>query len=257
MRKKLFASSVYFLCFMISLFFVIPAVKAQEEKEENRKITTSGEAKVWIDPDRARVFLGIETMKETIGLARDENANKIKEVMEALKTLRIKDMLIKAPSYNVALVKESERHATKSGRLPQIIGYKVRQEFTVLLQNKDTLNLSKNAARVVDTALDNGVNIIQQVLFFKEDDSQDRRSTLELAVKDAISNAKAIAKTAGVSIRDYSQINSTIHYWQPPRAYMRQSFAAHEAFRAPGVPTTLVAGKISIACKVTLHCLIE
>ena len=256
MRKRLFTISVYFLCFMISLFSVIPAVKAQEEKEEKGKITTSGEAKVWIDPDRARVFLGIETMRETVGLARDENANKIKEVMKALKTLKIKHMLIKAPSYNVSLVKESERHATKSGRLPQIIGYKVRQEFTVLLQNKDTLNLSKNAARVIDTALDNGVNIIQKVLFFKEDDSQDRRSTLELAVKDAISNAKAIAKTAGVSIKDYSQITSTIQYWQPRSGYMRQAFTVGEA-GAPGVPTTLVAGKISIACKVTLHCLIE
>lgn len=254
MKKSLFAILVVSLCLMVSAGAFVPIVQADEEKQEKGKIVTNGESKVWLDPDRARIFLGIETMRETIDLARDENARKIDKVMQALKALKIKSMLIKAPSYNVSLVKERERDATKQGRLPKILGYKVRQDFTVLLKNEDVLILSKDAARAVDTALDNGVNVIQNINFFKEDESKERTEALELAVKDAISNAKTIAKTADISISDYTQINSTISYSRPAMDYMRQAFTAGEGRSAS---TTLVAGKISVSCKVTLHCSTE
>jgi uncharacterized protein YggE len=228
---------------------------AHEAKEEKNTIVANGEAKIWVDPDRARVFLGIETMRETISLARDQNAGKIKNVMQALKALRIKGMLIKAPSYNVSLVKEQEHYAKKTGRLPKILGYKVKQDFTVLLESKDARILSKDAARVIDTALDNGVNIITNVAFFKEDESKDKRNALALAVQDAISNAKTIAKTAGVSIKEYSQIHSS--YLQPYGDYTTRQMTFTGGEGGPGAPTTLVAGKKAVTCRVTLSCSVK
>lgn len=245
------------LCLMVLLGSFVSVAVAEEEKEQKGSIVTSGEAKVWIEPDRARVFLGIETMAGQVDLAREENASKIKKVMGALKALKIKDMLIKAPSYNVSLVKEREHVATKEGRLPKIIGYKVRQDFTVLLQNKDALILSKDAAQVIDTALDNGVNIIQNVSFFKEDDSQDRRAALKLAVENGIANAKAIAKTAGLSIEEYTRIDSSVQYWQPRNQMTRQMFSGGGGVGSAPTPTTLAAGKIAISSKVTLHCSVK
>ncbi|MCD6583103.1 MAG: SIMPL domain-containing protein [Candidatus Omnitrophica bacterium] len=243
----------FFLSLM--LLFIISSVKAQQIKQEEDRIITSGEATVWVEPDRTRIFLGIETLRETIDTAHKENAEKMKKVVAALKALKIKGMLIKAPSYNVSLVKEPTYEATKAGRLPKIIGYKVTQNFTVLLKNKDPLILSKNASYVIDTALKNGVNIIEKVVFFKENDSQERRKALKLAVKDAISNAKAIAEAAGVSIKSYTLINSSTYYWQPPQiVQITQAFTPQEAGRAT---TTLIAGKIPISCKVQLHCIIK
>ena len=168
---------------------------------------------------------------------------------------KIKEMLIKTPSYNVSLVKESEYEAAKAGQLPKIIGYKVTQNFTVLLKNKDPLILSKSASYVIDTALRNGVNIIEKVVFFKEDDSQERRKALKLAVKDAISNAKAIAEAAGVSVKSYTLIGTSTYYWQPSQiAQMTQTFTPQEADTAS---TILIAGKIPISCKVQLHCIVK
>lgn len=255
MKTRFFRILTTFLCFLLTSVFLVPLSKAREVKQEEGKIITSGEAKIWIEPDRARIFLGIETLSKTIDIARQENATKIKQVMEALKTLNIKDMLIKAPNYNVSLVKEPQHYATKAGRLPQIIGYKVIQDFTVLLKNEDVLILSENAGQVIDTALNNGINIIQKVHFFKGDDSKDRRNVMMLAVKDAISNAKAIADAAGIAIKDYILINSFTGYWRPPVVnQMRQAFAPGEG---GGVPTTLVAGKIAVTCKVQIHCSIN
>lgn len=238
------------LCFVHSSL-----VAAGESLEEKQTISTQGEAKIWIEPDRARLFFGIETMAQTMEAARDQNAVKIQKVMKVLEALKIKDMLIKAPSYNVSLVKEKEYNATKQGRLPKIIGYKVVQNFTVLLKGKDTLKLSKNASLVIDAALSKGVNIVENVQFFKENDSEDRRKVLELAVQDAILNAKTIAKSAGLSIKKYIMINSTTRYWEPRRfSQMHQSLSAEAV---GGVPTTLVAGKVAISANVQIRCLVE
>jgi len=255
MKRKMEKGLVFSLCFLLPLAFKIPSGKTQEINQEEKKIITSGEAKVWIDPDRARIFLGVETLRKTVDTAREENALKIKKVVRALERLNIEGMVIKAPSYNVSLVKEPEYTATKEGRLPKIIGYKVRQDFTVLLKNKDPLILSRDSGRVIDTALKNGVNIIQAVHFFKENDSEDKRRAIKLAVKDAISNARTIAEVAGVSIKNYTLISSVTQYWQPPRmVQMRQTFAPGEA---EGIGTTLIAGKIAITSRVQLHCTIE
>lgn len=255
MKRKLFSVAAAFVCLSLAPHVVLPLAEAQEAYTKQRTISTDGEARIWIEPDRARVYLGIETMGETVALARDDNASKMSTVMAALKRLKIGGMLIKAPSYDVSLVKEPEYDATRAGRLPKIIGYKVTQEFTVLLQSKDMVVLSKDGGRVVDTALNSGVNIIQKVQFFKEDDTQDRREAMRLAVKDAISNARAMAEAAGVSIKDYTTVSSSMHYWRPPMmTQMRQALApAEEA----GVPTTLVAGRIGVTCNVHLSCTIE
>lgn len=253
MKTKLLVTALIFLLTLIPVYSVCAA---EEEEEAHRLISTNGEAKILVNPDSARVFLGIETMSQTISVARDENARNIKQVMEALKSLKIKDMKTKAPSYNVSLVKEREHDATKLGRLPSIIGYKVTQNFTVLIQNNDPKVLSKDAASIIDTALNNGVNIISEVMFFKEDDSKDKREALKLAVQDAITNAKTIADTAGVSIKDYTLISSSTNYVLH-RNQMRQMMNVAAPGMGGGADTTLVAGQITINGQVSLSCSLE
>jgi hypothetical protein len=254
MRRILFMAflSVVMLCLESNILFAQPTKEAEG-------ILTTGEAKVWIEPDRARVYLGIETMDTNINAARDTNAEKIKGVIDALKLLKIENMLIKAPNYNVFLVKEPEYDATRSGRLPKLIGYKVVQDFTVLLQNKDAQLLSKQAAQVIDTALNSGVNIIQNIEFFKEDYSADRREALKLAVKNAMENAKAIAETAGVSIKGYRTITSATSYSMHTQYNYQQSqmFRVAAASDVGGVETTLAAGKIAVTASVTIRCDIQ
>ncbi|MFH1656030.1 MAG: SIMPL domain-containing protein [Candidatus Omnitrophota bacterium] len=250
MKTKLLVTALIFLLTLIPVYSV-----CADEEENPRLISTRGEARIWINPDSARVFLGIETMSQNISAARDENARNIKKVMDALKSLKIKDMKTKAPSYNVSLVKEKEYDATRQGRLPNIIGYKVTQNFTVLLKNDDPKVLSNDAASVIDTALNNGVNIISEVMFFKQDDSDGKREALKLAVQNAISNAEAIATTAGVSIKDYTTISSSTSYMSP-RSQMRQMMNV-ESDMGGGADTTLVAGQIAINVNVSLSCSIE
>jgi len=109
-------------------------------------------------------------------------------------------------------------------------------------------------SKVINTALKNGVNIINKVEYFKEDDSKEREKALKLAVKNAITNAKIIAKTAKVSIKGYSLIRTHYisYYWGVPQAF--QAITPREMVESS---TIFAPGKIKIACEAYLECLVE
>ena len=60
-----------------------------------------------------------------------------------------------------------------------------------LVQNQEPEKLSALTNQVLDTALDSGANIVEQVVFFKQDDRDARREALSKAVQDATANAEA------------------------------------------------------------------
>jgi uncharacterized protein YggE len=247
------------ILFILAISFYVPSSMAQilDSPRITKSISTSGSAKIWITPDRARLFLGVETLEPTIDGARQKNASTINQIMKILKSLRLKDIYVQSPTYNVTFVKEDEYNAKKQFRLPRILGYKVTQKFTVLLKNDDITTLSKNASLVLDTALQNGVNIIEQdIMFFKEDISQKKKEALKLAIKDAISRAKVIAETAGVSIKEYSMISSGFYLGSRYDRYSQVSQVSSPV-SSEGTASTLIAAKIPVEASVSLNCILE
>lgn len=228
--------------------------KSSSNPEPVKTIRTEGRAKIWIAPDRARLFLGVETQEETIEEARQKNAETINRIMSQLQSLEIKDLLVQSPAYNVTLVKEDEHVAKKAMRLPKILGYRINQRFTVLIKNADMASLSTNAGLVLDTALQNGVNIIEQnILFFKEDISKEKEEALKLALKDAISRAQIIADTAGMTIKEYSTINNGFHFGTRQPSY---SQIASPVF-SEDMASTVMAAKIPVEASVSLSCIMK
>jgi uncharacterized protein YggE len=249
---------IIILCVLV-MSLCVPSSMAQVLSSSGitKTISTNGSAKVWITPNRARLFLGVETSAETIDGARQKNAAIIKQIMGQLESLKLKDIYVQSPTYIVALLKERERDAQEQLRVPNIIGYKVTQKFTVLLKNDDIVTLSKNASLVLDAALQNGVNIIEQdTMFFNEDISKEKEEALKLAIKDAMSKAKVIAETAGMKIKEYSTISSNF--------YMEEGYSRHSQISQIASPmssgdtgSTLIAAKIPVEASVSLTCILE
>ncbi|MBD3246712.1 MAG: DUF541 domain-containing protein [Candidatus Omnitrophica bacterium] len=223
---------------------------------ENRRIETGGTAKVWVTPDSARLFLGIESLHADAGKAREENAVRMQKLLSALKNLRIKDIRVKAPSYQVELVKEREYDAVREGRVPRIIGYRIVQEFTVRIQDRDPDRLSQNAAKILDTALAHGVNLVRKVKFFKEDDTSQRREAVKLAVQDAMKTAQVMARAAGVRIKEYVTITTGVRYFSPPQPLMTQRVDVAAA-AGPQTSSTLSAGRIVLSAQARISCEIK
>jgi uncharacterized protein YggE len=137
-------------------------------------------------------------------------------------------------------------------KLPQVVGYRVTHTFTVLVQDDDTEKLNAGAGRVLDTALENGANVVQHVTFFKQHDTAAKREALTRAVEEAVANAKALAAGARVDLRDTITINGQPEYhWGGNRDLQSNVMA----IGGPGgTDTPLVAGDLQITCSVSVTC---
>jgi len=218
-----------------------------EAKAEKRNINTSGSATVKVKPDSARVYFGVQTLARTIKDSRTQNGAKVKKVLDALTGLKIDNLRMKTSDVHVELVQSRDDRDS----LPQVLGYRITNSFTVLVQNDDTEKLNRDASRVLDTALESGANIVQQISFFKRDLAEARRQAMTKAVEDAAANAQALAAGGKVKIGDTVSINGepAYHYFGGQMAQSNTAFPG-----GAGDDTPLVAGDLEITCRVSVTC---
>jgi uncharacterized protein YggE len=235
------------LCFFVlSLPGQTDGVRVTDDSKDT--ISTSGSATIRTKPDSARVFFGVQTVGKTIKQAREENNRKVKQVMDALAELKIPDLKMKTDNVNVELLQSGEQQSP----VPEVRGYRVTNSMTVLVSNPDSTSLSTAASRVLDTALETGVNFVHQIVFFKLDDASVKRLALTNAVQDARANANALAEGANVQILAVHSIEGQPDYrYAPTFDYARTNVALPGAV---GEATHVVAGDLEITCHVRIRC---
>jgi uncharacterized protein YggE len=224
-----------------------------EIRKEKRSINAAGTATIRTDPDAARLYFTVSTMAATLKSARAENGAAFNKVNVALQGLKIPELKLKTADLGVDLV-YNHREGEKE---PTLQGYRVTHEFTVLLTHADKEKLAENAGRVLDAALENGVNVVRRVVLFKKDETELRRQALSKAVEDAIANAQALGAGAKVQIADTVEIGGTPEYTSPGDYYGRGGSGQVQtaAGAAPGLDeTNVVAGQVEITCRVWVTC---
>jgi uncharacterized protein YggE len=227
------------------------AAKGGDVKEEKRVLTTSGKASVRYKPDSARVFLRVDSQAPDITQARALNNRALKAVMDALKGLKFPNLRMK--SDNVTVSQVFERRPNEE-RLARVIGITVSHHFTVLVENEDPIRLSEYAGRVLDTALENGANNLQQIMIFRKDQTTFRRQALTKAVEDALANARALAAGANANILEPTAINGepVYHYFGGNTRLQNAVQVMPEGIPADATP--VMAGELEITCQVNLTC---
>lgn len=222
-----------------------PAAGGGKDKEK-RTVTTAGSATIRIKPDSARLFLSVQTSAPTIKEARAENAARFGKVKAALAALQIPELKMKTS--DITLDPEYSRPTDNSA--PKVTGYRVTNQFTVLVTDPDVNKLSENASKLMDTALEQGVNVVSRVAFFRADDSAIRREVMTKAVESAVVNAKAL--TAGIKADVFETIaigDSPTFYWGDRTSNTQRAFNADA-----GEESQFVAGDIEVTCRVTVTC---
>jgi uncharacterized protein len=217
---------------------------------EKGTINTSGTATLKVKPDAVHVYFGVQTVGKTVKDARAENSEKCKRLIAALNALRIGDLKIKTADINVDLVQASQNDAAK---LPEILGYRVTNSFSVLVQDSDAAKLSQNASRVLDTALENGANFVQRMVAFRHDDGEIKRTGLTKAVEDALANARAIATGAKVRVSGTFALNG-----QPEYAYGPGQCGLTNTLTVGGGgvgETPVIVGDLEITIRVNVTCI--
>ena len=225
------------------------AAPMAEAKTEKGTITTAGTATLKVKPDAARVLFGVQTIGKTVKAAREENSTQCKKLIAALNALRIPDLKMKTADINVDLVQSQQSDVTK---VPEILGYRLTNSFSVLVLDKDTTRLSANAGRVLDTALENGANFVQRMVAFRHDDAEIKRDGLTKAVEDALANAQAIATGAKVRISGTFALNG-----QPEYQFGFGQCGLTTTLQAGGEGvgnTPVIVGDLEITIRVSVTC---
>jgi len=219
-----------------------------QAKKELHTLRTAGTGTVRLKPDAARVFLGVQTQAVEVKEARVENNNRVRKIQEALSALKILNLKTKTSDFLVEII----HNRVEGNQLQPIVGYRISTLFTVLVQNDDPIKLGALASRVLDTALENGANEVQQITFLSmEGMTKARRKALTQAVEDALANASALvagAKKDSVEVitiegepmyRDRGGI-STANIVLPQRGGQDEA--------------VLVVGDLEVTCSVNVTC---
>jgi uncharacterized protein YggE len=218
---------------------------APEPTTPQRTITAIGSGTVTGKPDSARLYLGVVTNAKTVAAAREENARVVRQVQAALLALKLPDLKSKTRESNVSIKYDYEDKS-------RVVGYEVRQFFTVLVTETDPDKLGTTAARILDVALLQGVNSGGEIEFFKADDSEMQRQAMTKAVENGIANAKAYAAGANlkpVGIMEISGQNDFL-WGNPSGGGFNGGFGMQGGFGGGGAAPSFVAGDWKVSSQV-------
>jgi len=167
-------------------------------------LTVSGESVVTTAPDKAEIYVRIETEAETAKEAKDANAEISAKVKEALLNAGVEKTDIETSQFNLypkqKYIEENETYIT--------IGYVLQNVMKVTTKKVD------KAGELVDVAVNAGANGIDSVYFglTKEKRQEIEKEALAKATEIAKARAKALSEAAGVDLKKLVSVTGGSNY---------------------------------------------
>ncbi|WP_060210131.1 SIMPL domain-containing protein [Sporosarcina koreensis] len=153
----------------------------QQIRTPNRLITVVGHGDIFIEPNIATVQLEVVTVNEQLSEAQRENATDMNNVIQSLLRLGIPRENIQTVSYNIF-----PKYDYVNGE--QIFrGYEVNNAISVKITD------IQQVGRVIDTAVENGVNRVSNIQFTVEDTERYKQEAIVRALRNAQTKARTIA----------------------------------------------------------------
>ena len=218
------------------------AADAEEKSQgaDQNLITAQGYGELRVRPDSLRTSVGVEVRAATLEKARADAASKIARLLKALTALRIPGASLQTQTLQFYPVYSEERNKPR-----KITGYSATHRLSVTVLGASPTDLGDHTSRIIDTALQSGANVIDDVEFFLRDTSVAQGRALEAAVLNAGQNARAMAEAGRVQI---TRLHSLQEASGGGLSLRRFEFAAREA---PGAPTPIETGEIVVTSSVT------
>lgn len=236
------------IALMILCAAVIGNVTAQAPEESRDKlIHVSGTGKVTTTPDQAIILLAVETENADAKVAQQQNAQRMDAVVNALKGAGIPAKDLRTTGYNIIPVTEQN---DKPFVTSKVKFYRVINNLEVRLNDVD------RAGEIIDLAVANGANRVDQLSFTLSDEKQQefRSQALTAAVTQARGDADAVVAALGKTIVDVKDVNVGNSY--VPMLYDNRYMTMEKAAGA-GVPTPVEVGEIDVTATVSIAYIIS
>jgi uncharacterized protein YggE len=166
-----------------------------EPGSAERTVTVSGSATVRSQPDEATVTLGVQTRALTAEAAMRDNANRMREVIAA-----VRDEGVAADDIATAWVSLYPQYDQNG---IGIEGYIAENQVSVTVRSMQAVG------RVIDVAVDAGANLTSGIAFGLSDESAGVEQALAEAVADAREKALALAEAAGAGLGAVVSVSET------------------------------------------------
>ena len=165
-------------------------------------IITSATGEARVTPDRAQIFIGVQTRAATAAQAGTDNARKTRAVIDAVKARGIPAEQIATSEYNLYPEYDQREQPREGPQTPRVIGYVVNNTVRIEVRRLDQVG------GIIDAALAAGANVVNTIQFFASNVDVARRSALAEAVARARGDADALAKAAGGSLGPLLELNT-------------------------------------------------
>jgi len=215
------------ICGKQSLTYTNTASK--EPSEEVKKIIVSGTGYTYARPDLALLTVGVRTESKNAQDAQQQNADKMKSVMDALKANGIAEGDVKTSSYRLEPVMRYDE------KPPVLIGYIAENVVQVTI--KDVTKSGK----IIDVSVSAGANVVQSIQFTTTNERLDelRNSAIADAIQDARQKAENIARSLGVELIGPAEVSLTAGYEPRPLVY-----------ELKGAETPILPGELELSISV-------
>lgn len=212
--------------FFILILFTSSSVAQETFNKLPPSIRTSGEAVVTVQPDRARIDVGVVTQANSSQTAVSQNAQKLEATLARLRQLLGANADVKTVSYTLT---PNYRYPREGGE-PTITGYTATNIVRV------TLDDLTRVGSVIDAASQAGANRIQSLQFTLKDEQAAQAQALREAAIKARRKAEALASALNVKI---VRILSAAEGGSPVIPVRDIAFARAEAAQTPIEPGTI------------------
>lgn len=213
---------------------VVPSIgAAQTSTPTPPQIIATGSADISVTPDRATIFIGVQTRSTTVGPAAAENARRQRAILDTLRALGLGSDQLATPNFSVSPEMQYAPNQT-----PKVTGYVVRNTV------RASLRRIEDVGKVIDAALAKGANEISSLQFSSSKADSLRRVAMAAAVADARADAEAIARAAGGTLGQLLEASTS----SPPRPF--QEIALGKAQMA-AAPTPIEPGEQTLSVTVT------
>jgi len=186
---------------LIVLGFFSFALPALAETTLPPQLTVTGEAVLQVPADQATLRVGVETDAETAEAALATSSKTLQKVEQALRKSGLEKGEYSTSNFQVRPRWSQRPRNAEANWRPQIVGYTVSNSFDV-----KTKKLEKLGA-LIEAATKAGANALGQIGFGLADPRKYRADAIEAATANALADAAALAKAAGVTLDGILTLN--------------------------------------------------
>jgi uncharacterized protein len=168
-------------------------------------ITVNGKGQVTLTPDRFTFTAGVQSTAPTVEEAVNENSTKMSATIAALKKAGATDQEVRTSNFTIF-----PQQVYEQGKAPRVVGYQANN--TVIVTKRDVAAASK----LLQVALNAGVNETSGLNFEVSEPSRGRDQGLRAAFDDARAQAALLAQAAGRTLGRAITISTASSEAPPP-----------------------------------------